>query len=165
MAAINQTTTAPESVASAPSKALIVSQPEKLEGLLETINLMNMVSERMGEDASHDLGGSSGTTGSVTGDDQPISARDQAIAAMPTIPVMQKELAEHILQTIKDLRYDIKKQTAKGGKAGSAYKLNESFKRMRRLQRFLGDLLHASADVLRRIYIRVFIDKQPLTSQ
>lgn len=164
MAAINQINTGPETAPAAPSKTLIVSQPEKLEGLLETINLMATVSERMGEDRSGDLGASGGTGGQQGDDSTQVSARDQAIAAMPAAPIMQKQLKEHITQNIKQLRHEMKQQTVKGSKAGSAYKVNELYKRIRRLQSFLSDILNASTDIVKRIYIRVFIDKQPLTS-
>lgn len=164
MAAINQLSTGPESAPAAPSRSLIVSQPEKLEGLLETINLMATVSERMGEDRSGDLGSSGGSSGQQGDDSTQVSARDKAIAAIPAVPVMQKQLQEHIAQNIKSLRQEINQQTVKGSKAGSAYKLNELYKRIRRLQCFLSDILSASTEIVQRIYIRVFIDKQPLNS-
>ena len=58
----NATPETGKAVESAPEQQanFIVSQPKKLEGLMETIALIDNVSERMGEDRSGDLGGATG---------------------------------------------------------------------------------------------------------
>lgn len=143
-------------------KALVVTQPQKLEGLLETINLLNTVSERIGEDKSGDLGGGSGGGSQKGDDDNQQSARDKAIANLPSATVMHKELESHIQKEVKKLRKEVKKANVKTGKPGSAYKVNELYARMRRLNGVLAELLHASIEVIQRLYIRIFIDKQPV---
>lgn len=145
------------------TQKLTVMQPDKLGDLLNTITLMDSISERVGETKSGDLG--SGGTSSAQGDDDdttPTSARDRAIANLPAAPVMQKQLIAHIQQDIKQLRKTIKSNALKAGKAGSAYRFNELYSKIRRLSSFMSAMLNASADVVKRIYIRVFVDKQEI---
>ena len=153
-----------ESVSSsAESKALRVVQPKQLAELgqiLETIDALNMrVSERTGEDRSGDMG-SGGTGGQAGSGTRGASARDELIAAMPSMPIVRKKLEQHILQEIRDL----KKKTERGSmkKAGAAHSLNELYSRIRRLQSLLHDLWDATAEVLKRFYVRVFVDKQTI---
>lgn len=143
-------------------QALIVSQPKKLEGLLDTINLLNTVSERIGEDRSGDLGGGGGgSTGGQQGDDDAAqSQRDQAIANLPAPVAMQTKLKTHIEKEIKTVRKNIKKAEGNVVRPGSAYKLNELYARIRRLEGIMRELLEASVEVIERLYIRIFIDKQ-----
>lgn len=149
---------------SAEHRNLVVAQPDKFEGLLETISLMDKVSERMGEDRSGDLGaGGAGTGGTATGQgDDGQSARAQAIANLPDSPQMRKELGEYIQKEIKKLRKDVRKQAFRASKPGSAHKLNEMYSKIRRLNSLFAELMEASVDVLKRIFIKVFIDKQSI---
>jgi len=90
------------------SPTLIVSQPKKLEGLLETLVLLDRVSETIGEDRSGDMGGS-GAAGAKQGDDeQEISLRELAIANLPDTPVMQKHLRTHIEKEVKKLQKQVR---------------------------------------------------------
>ncbi len=162
-----QTSGTPEKQAqnseSAETKNLVVAQPEKFEGLLDTISLMDKVSERIGEDASSDMGGASAGSGGTQGDDDDQqSARAQAIANLPDSPQMQKELSQHIKKEIKVLRKQVRKRAFRASKKGSAHQLNELYSKIRRLNTLLGQLMEVSADVLKRIFIRVFIDKQSI---
>lgn len=142
---------------------LVVAQPEKFEGLLETISLMDKISERMGEDKSGDLGGGGGTTGGTKGDDDDtVSARAQAIANLPDTPEMRKELSNYIQKEIKVLRKEVRRKAFRASKPGSAHKLNELYSKIRRLNSLLAELMETSVDVLKRIFIRVFIDKQSI---
>ena len=52
------------------------------------------------------------------------------------------------------------KKISRFGKPGAAHKLNDLYARIRRLNGLLSDLMQASYEVLKRIYIRVVIDKQ-----
>lgn len=145
-------------------KNLVVTQPEKFEGVLETIALMDKVSERMGEDRSGDLGGGGGgQAGSGQGDDDgQQSARAQAIANLPGDKQMRVELEHYIQKEIKGLRKQIRKKTIRMSKPGSAHQVNELYKKMRRLNNLLGELMDASVEVLKRLCIRIFIDKQSI---
>lgn len=144
--------------------SFIVSQPNKLEGLLETISLIDKVSERMGEDKSGDLGGSSGsTTGGTQGDDDAQqSSRQSAIADLPEPRVMQQKLEKHIHKEVQQLHKQVKKLT-RVHKPGQAHAVNELYARIRRLNSIAAELIEASYDALKRLYIRIFIDKQNLS--
>lgn len=149
------------------TQKLIVRQPAKLAELgqlLDTIDgLTNRVSERAGEDVSADLGGAGAAGAMVRSGQQPkrISPRDQAIAAIPEPAVIQQKLKQHIEAEVKTLNRQAKKIARIGG-AGAAYRLNELYARIRRLNALLADLLEASVEVLKRLFIRVFIDEQPV---
>lgn len=154
-------------MSSSPEKAtenrLIVTQPPKMKELGQVLdaidNLAQRVSERSSEDVSGDLGSSGGSSG--TGQKR-ASPRDAAIALMPTAPaVLQAELAKHIEQEIKQLERKVSRAGAMS-KAGGAYELNELYARIRKLRSLLREIVEASVDLLKRLFIRVFIDKQPI---
>lgn len=145
---------------------LTVSQPSKLKeltNLLETFeNLNARVSERTGEDRSGDLGGAGG--GAATGGQQGAqgaSARDLAIQKIPVPDVMQKKLTSHIREETRKLE-KLAQRVARSSAPGSAHKLNELYARIRRLNSLVYDILEASVEVLKRLFIRVFIDNQPI---
>jgi hypothetical protein len=148
------------------SDVLRVTQPAKMEvignilSVLDTIeSVPQKVSEMTGEDRSNDMGGGGMATRSQQSQ---MSPRDQAIAAMPAeAPVLREKLKEHIEDEIKLLRkaaHHHKKTSAPGG----AYKLNELYARIRKLNTLLSSLVEASMDVLRKFYIRVFVDRQAI---
>jgi len=141
-----------------PTHALTVVQPKKLEGLLDTINLLNEVTERIGEDRSGDLGGG-GMAGATQGQ-QGQSWRDQAIAHLPETAAMQKQLTDHIQTEVRGLRREARRLSHRTTKKGVAHKLTELYARIRRLNGLLTELLETSVDVIRRLYIRIFVDKQ-----
>ncbi|MCF7844811.1 MAG: hypothetical protein K9M03_03215 [Kiritimatiellales bacterium] len=143
--------------------ALVVEQPHKLEGLLDTIMLLDKISDRVGEDRSGDLGGAGAVatgTGATTQTGQ--SARDQAIAAIPAETMIRKQLAKHIEKEVKTLRKEVRNATRRVSKPGSAHHLNDLYARIRRLNSLLATILEASYDVVKRLFVRVFIDKQPI---
>lgn len=147
----------------------VVSQPMKIENhlnsqlgvLLQEVNrISETASGTAGEQWSGQSGGAVATTGGQQGA-QGMSARDLAIAAIPTPIVMQKELEKHIRDEVKKLR----KQAlaiSQMSKPGGAYHLNILYTRIRHLNALLAEILGASVDVLKRFFIRVFIDKQPI---
>lgn len=145
-----------------------VHQPKKMESTLSTLDVKSVletldaidsiaerVSERTGEDRSGDMGGAG------AGKSQGPSPRDLAIANLPQPVIMQKQLEKHIRQEIKKLNKEAK-HIARMSKPGAAYYLNELYSRIRRLNGLLRDLFEASVDIMKRLYIRVFIDKQPI---
>ena len=148
-----------EKLESAEVRQLVVAQPDKFQGLLETITLLDKISERLGEDKSGDLGGS----GSGTAQDdskQSSSSRDIAIKKIPDTPVVRKQLTIYIEKEIKSLRKEVKIAARRASKTGNSYKLNKLYARIRRMNGLLAQLMEASYDVLKRLYIRIFIDKQ-----
>lgn len=144
-----------------PEGAKAVLQPSKAEGLAMLVAEINeLPSENMGEDRSGDWSGSGGAvqTGGAT---QQASARDQAIANVPSPAAMQRQLEAHIRAEVKELR----KQTRfiiRSRKPGSAYALAQIYAKIRHLNALLADLLEASYDVLKRLFVKVFIDKQAI---
>lgn len=153
-----------QTLESAESQNLVVTQPEKFQGLLETITLMDRVSERIGEGNSGDWSGGGSGTGDddSQGDDSSTSVRAQMIANLPTPTNMRKKLGGHIEKEIKQLQKEVNKKAAWAAKPGAAYQVNELYKKIRRLNALLSELMDASAEVLKRLFIRVFIDKQSI---
>lgn len=149
-------TKAPERVSS------VVFQPQKLKEVVDIIDLMGNVATRVRDDNSGDMGGGgTGGQGKKQSGAGGTSTRDEAIAKAPPVPIMQKKLITHLERELKQ----IEKQTrrlARSNKAGSAYLLAELYKKMRRLTSLISDLLKASSNMIRRFYISVFIDHQPL---
>jgi len=147
---------------SAETKHLVVTQPDKFQGLLETISLMDKVSERLGEDNSGDMG-SSGSTGNGQGqDDTGASARAIAIKNIPDVPEMRKSLGVYIQKEIKTLRKIARKKSFHSSKPGSAHQINDIYSKIRRLNTLFTELMETSVDAIKRLFIKVFIDKQSL---
>ncbi len=161
------TTVAPEhgpSPVSIETGKLVVSQPSKLKELtmlLESFeNLDARVSEKTGEDRSGDLG--SGGQASRTGTKTPgQTARDKAIADLPESAVMQRKLKSHIQKEVNDLAR-LANRASHSSAPGSAFRINEFYARIRRLNALLAELLESSIEVIRRLFIRVFIDHQEI---
>lgn len=142
------------------SAPLRVFQPHALKEIVEIIDLMGNVASRVREDKSSDLGAGGGTTTSGAAQTG-TSARDQAIANVPAPEVMQQKLIAHLEKEI----VAIEKQAtriARSRKRGSAYLLSELYRKIRRLTAIIADLLQASAEMIKRFYVSVFIDRQPL---
>jgi len=144
------------------SQALIVEQPPKLEYLLETLATIDKFSESIGEDRSKDLGASGGTSGVKGASGTGTSVRDQAIANIPSEPQMRKQLAKYIEKEVKVLRRKVRKSARRAAKPGAAHALNELYAQVRRLNALLSNLLELSYEIVKRLFIRVFIDKQPI---
>ena len=140
-----------------------VFQPAKLTEIMDMIDLMGEYSERVREDRSHDMGGGSGAmTTQKANSGGGTSPRDAAIAKLPVPPVMQKQLITHIKGEIKKLSGQAHGISHITANRGSAYLLNEIYKRIRRLSTLIDEIISASADMIRRFYIALFIDHQPL---
>lgn len=154
----------PKGPESAPS---VVSQPVKIESnlgeqlgsFLEDINrISETASSGSGEQWS---GAQGGQTSGTQGQSATVSARDRAIAAIPAPAVMQKELEKHIRQEVKQLRKQAQR-IARMNRPGAAKDLNDLYAHMRRLNALLAEIFGASYDALKRLFIRVFIDRQPI---
>lgn len=152
-----QTEAAPTSV----KPVLTVTQPATVSSLLETLNSIDQLTERVGEDRSGDTGGSGGPMQSGATRGRTVSLRDQAIASLPSEQIMQKKLEEKIRTEVRSLRKQIR-SIPSSGKPGAAFRLNKLYARIRMLNRLLATLLESSLDVIRRLFIRVFVDEQPI---
>jgi hypothetical protein len=145
-------------------RTAVVAQPvkkvEAMQALLLEVN--DIVAEanpaKPGEQWS---GSQSTTTGGTTATAQTLSWRDQAIAAIPAPQIMQKQLATHIQSEIETLRKQATHITDLR-KPGAAHHFNELQSRIHRLNSLLKALFDSSLEVLKRIFIRVFIDKQTI---
>ncbi|MFH0769917.1 MAG: hypothetical protein V1926_00910 [Candidatus Peregrinibacteria bacterium] len=142
---------------------LVVVQPKELGDILASINAMSesAPSERIVEDKSGDLGGSA--SGKTAQTKKTISLREEAIARIPQeLSVVRVKLQQHIKEEVKELQQEIRKAARRITKPGMAYRINELYARIRRLNALLTQLFEASYDILKRFFIRVFIDRQPI---
>lgn len=138
----------------------VVFQPPKLKEVVEIINLMGTVASRVREDSSGDLPGGGGAK-SGAAKQSGTSARDEAIANAPPLPVMQQKLVEHLEKEARTIRAQAR-AIASSNQRGSAFMLNNLYRKMRRLSSLISQILQASAEMVRRFYIAAFIDQQPL---
>ena len=125
--------------------------------VLETLAAIDSIAERVSEKTGEDRSVGPAGSGAVQGP----SPRDLAIANLPQPIIMQKQLERHIRTEIKKLNKEAKR-IARMSKPGAAYYLNELYSRIRRLNSLLHELFEASLDIMKRLYVRVFIDKQPI---
>lgn len=140
-----------------------VLQPGKAEGLAMLVAEINSLpGETTTEDATSDWSASGGGTAMTSqGAQQGSSARDQALANLPAPAQMQKQLEAHIRSEVKELRKQTK-LIIRSRKPGSAYALAQMYAKIRHLNALLADLLEASYDVLKRLFVKVFVDKQAI---
>lgn len=143
------------------SVQLTVRQPEKIQSLLLVLSDLEKISEAVSEDRSWDLGSAGAATGGSTGDVAGSSLRQKAIQSLPSTSVMRGKLTKHLQSDVRQLERKAKK-LARSGQKGSAYLLNELYARIRKLQALIAELIEAAADVVQRLYIRLFIDHQQL---
>lgn len=74
---------------------------------------------------------------------------------------MQKALQREIRREIRSLQKEAKRIT-RIKEPGSAYRLSMLFARIRDLRLLMDRVLEASYDTLKKIFVRVFVDKQQL---
>ncbi len=147
----------PEAAPRAPS---IVFQPQKLTEVMEVINVMGSISEKISD--QHDVK-SDGTAAAASGSGSSATRtrRDQAIAQLPSPEIMQKKLLAHIDAEVASLTKEAREISRRRG-TGWAYDLTRLYARIRRLSALAHEILRASVDVVKRFYILVFIDGQAL---
>lgn len=140
-----------------------VLQPPQLRKMMDVIDLMDTVAMRVREDSSYDLPIAAGARRGQTGGAQTggTSTRDDAIAHVPVPAVMQRKLVTHLEQEIKHIERQAR-TIARSNRRGSAFLLTELYRKIRRLTALIADILSASADMIKRFYISVFIDRQPM---
>ncbi len=138
-----------------------VFQPQKLKEIVEIIDLMGNVASRVREDNSGDLPATGGGASQQGSGQATTSARDEAIAKIPVVAIMQKKLISHLEQEIRTIERSTIR-LSHSDKRGSAHALSELYRKIRRLTALIADIFEASAEMIRRFYISVFIDRQPL---
>lgn len=155
------TESGPSIVPEVEQSAMIVAQPGKLENLLGKIEEITAVTV---EATTEDMQGGTGVqaSGGQSDDGARQSPRDRAIANLPTPQKMQKQLTQHIEGEIKKLRKEVRNITWSVNKKGAAHRANQLYAKIRRLNSILSELYETSIEVLKRLYIRVIIDKQPV---
>jgi hypothetical protein len=132
---------------------------EFLSGL-DTISESN--SGRAGEDIPAQTSG--GTGGAIAQGGQSsggASVRDQAIANLPSSAVMQREIAKHIKSEVKKLRKEAKR-AARISQPGGAHQLVQIYSKIHRLNSVLKEIFEAGLDMVKRLYIRIFVDRQAI---
>ena len=147
-------------------KSAAVLQPRKMQPELQPfvdqlLLEVGNISETMQEDRSGDLGASGGGTQAQGAQQTAQSRRAQLIANPPAPAVIQQELKKHIAKEIKQLSRKAK-TLARANHPGAAFSLNEIYAKIRRLNSLLAEILEASYDVLKRLFIKVFVDNQPI---
>lgn len=143
---------------------LVVRQPPKLEGLmtlLDTLSGLERVAEVVREDSSQDIGAAGASGVAAAGTSQAASSREQAIQSLPPVTVMRKRLTGHLQSEMRQLERKARR-VAHSARKGSAYLLNELYAKIRRIQSLIAELVDAAAEVVRQLYIRLFIDHQQL---
>jgi hypothetical protein len=127
------------------------------------VDVMGSVVESIREENARDLPATTqtATAGGGAARTATVSARDAAIAAAPPIPVMQKKLVKHLKKEVRMIEREVRKLSHSRAQ-GSAYLLSILYRKIRRLSSLIGEILRASAEVIKRFYVAVFIDRQPL---
>ena len=140
---------------------LSIHQPEPMTNLLDLLSSFDSISERIGEDRSGDLGGAGAGAGSSAHKRDDVSLRDKAIASLPSVPAMRHRLTGHLQKDARHLERKAKR-LARNTKKGSAYMLNEMYARIRKMQKLIVELVDATADTVKRLYVRLFVDNQKI---
>jgi hypothetical protein len=118
-------------------------------------------SESSASGPANDSSGTAGTAMTARGAQQGTSARDHALANLPVPAQMQKQLEAHIRAEVKELRKQTK-LIIRSRKPGSAYAYAQMYAKIRHLNALLAEILEASYDVVKRLFVKVFIDKQAI---
>lgn len=149
----------------APGAPMRVIQPSVINvDMSAFLDGIGQISETITDKPASDWSGTTGQGGTAGVGDQSqtgMSLRDQAIANLPIPAVMQKKLELHIHEEVKKLRKQAQ-SIAATSRPGGAYKLNQLYARIRHLNAILSSLFEASVEVVKRLFVRVFIDKQTI---
>ncbi len=144
---------------------LIVRQPAKLEALNQLLMTFENLNARVGERATEDNSGGmgSGSSGASQGSSSAQSPRDFAISKMPvSADVVRSQISAHVEKEVQSLEKQARRLAKWSWKKGTAHQLNELYSRIRRLNSLLSSLVEASYEMMKRLYIRIFIDHQPI---
>lgn len=148
-----------ETVPSSTSQPLATSAK-----LAEFLSGLESISETSRGTAGEDLpaaGGAAGGAMAAQAQSSGTSVRDQAIANLPAPAVMQREIARHLKVEIKKLRKEAKR-VSRVNQPGGAYHLVLLYGKIHRLNALLKEVYEAGLDMLKRLYIRIFVDRQAI---
>lgn len=150
----------PERVVQPQSRSTInTGLSDSLGMILEEVN---RISEQAKDGPAEQWSNGGSATAAASGNGTTtVSVRQQAIANLPAPQIMQKQLEKHIRTEVKKLRKQAL-SVARMSRPGAAHRLNTLYARIRNLNALLSELLEASYEVVRRFFIRVFIDKQQI---
>lgn len=143
---------------------LTVKQPERIQSLLLVLADLEKIAERISEDRSAGPGGGAvgaGRKGDDGGGATQASLRKQALQSLPALPVMQRRLIAHLDREVRHSEREARGM-ARTVRKGSAYLLTKLYARIRKIQSLIAELADAAAEVIQRLYIRLFIDHQQL---
>jgi hypothetical protein len=154
---------APEATAKTPEKQLMVKQPDQLVDMMGEIEtIKEEVSGKVDEDNKGGAMQSTSKGGGQAQDDQTsASQRKQLMANLPSEKIMQQKLKQHIAREVKNLRKETRK-IIRLNKPGSAYQLTMLYARIRRLNALLVSLVEASYEVIKRFFVRVYVDERSI---
>lgn len=145
-----------------------VTQPkhfEAFQSLSAIVEEIDRISESStdgpGEQWAGAQKGTKAITGSTTSAVALPSPREQAIASLPIPVMMQRELEKHIRTEVQHLRSEARR-IVKIGRPGAAHQLTLIYAKIRRLNALWHEILEASYEVLKRLFIRVFVDRQSI---
>lgn len=139
----------------------IVVQPSRVE-ITDFLASLGSIMESVSDAKSGDWSSSGSMSGGAKHDDaKDPSPRDEAIAQLPQPRVMQKKLKQHIQTEVRKLHAQAI-AAARINKPGAAYRLALLYRKIRQLNMLMEELIEAAYDIVRRMFIRVFIDKQPI---
>lgn len=148
------------SVSKGPEKVRsVVFQPKALKEIVEVVDLMGTVASRVREDNSGDLPTSGRAAQAAKKDGT--SSRDEAIAKAPPVAVMQQKLVKHLRREVAVIERQARR-AARSNEPGAGWLLSELYKKIRRMTSLISEILTASATMIKRFYVSVFIDHQPL---
>jgi len=141
----------------------VVQIDAQMAVLSEFVDALDTIKENTSGSAGEQWSGSTGggTAVATAGKKQTMSARDMAIANLPPAKEMQKELEKHIKEEVKKLRKQAKSIT-RIGQPGGAHRMTLFYRQIRHLNSLLSAIWDTSVDVVKRLFIRVFIDKQSI---
>jgi hypothetical protein len=155
---------APLSPASTPEAASNrVLQPIQANAVRSFLEEMSNIKEAATDLPGEDLpaaGGGSQMTAAGQQTQTTTSARQAAIAGLPKPQVMQKEITKHIQSEVKKLRKQAKRLAVTH--PGSAHHLVQIYAKIHRLNSLLAEIFEAGLDVLKRLYVRIFVDRQAI---
>lgn len=139
---------------------LTVRQPEQVKDLIKLLEILEGVTEAVGVQPP---GASAGSVAGMQGDDagDRSSLREQALAHLPDTPVMQRKLISSLEHEVSHLKRQARRAALKM-RRGGACALNEIYAKIRKIKVMIAEILEATREIVERLYVRLFIDGQPI---
>jgi hypothetical protein len=141
------------------SYRLSVRQPPQVKDLINLLEMLEGVTERVTASKGASSIGQVGAQGGE--DDHRESARYQALANLPDTPLMQKRLVSSLEREVTILKRQARKAAFRL-KRGGAFVLNNIYAKIRKIKAMIAEILSATREVVERLYVRLFVDGQPI---